>query len=235
MTRYAASLARVHGPTEPFVLVGQMTVADPSRSPAGTGTLWAYTHLPFRPDWSASEVAEQVTRVEAVLERHAPGFSDVVRARRIGSPAELQAGNPSLVGIAGRRHVGRAPAVDLPSHTRSGPRRHPGRSAVPRQRVSPPWRGCMADPVRTRPAQPWPAPARYPVRLTPPRCPPRTVPSTTNRLTVSPAGSERDPPGRYQVQSDQNGDRFDSQQGDQHEDLDRSGLEGRSRRRAARR
>jgi phytoene dehydrogenase-like protein len=100
MTRYAATLARGEAPTEPFVLIGQMTVADPSRSPAGTESLWAYTHLPFRPDWSTAEVAEQVARVEAVLERHAPGFSQLIRARRVAGPADLQAGNPSLVGGA---------------------------------------------------------------------------------------------------------------------------------------
>mgnify|MGYP001209100448 CR=1 FL=1 len=100
LTRYAAALARGEVPAEPFILIGQMTVADPSRSPAGTESLWGYTHLPFRPDWSAAEVADQVARVEGVLERHAPGFSDLVRARRVAGPADLQAGNPSLVGGA---------------------------------------------------------------------------------------------------------------------------------------
>ncbi|HEX6968693.1 MAG TPA: NAD(P)/FAD-dependent oxidoreductase [Micromonosporaceae bacterium] len=100
LTEYAAALARGDVPEEPFILLGQMTVADPSRSPAGTASLWAYTHLPFRRDWPSAQVAEQVARVEAVLERHAPGFADLVRARRVAGPAELQAANPSLVGGA---------------------------------------------------------------------------------------------------------------------------------------
>ena len=33
-------------PGDPFMLVGQMTTADPTRSPAGTESLWAYTHVP---------------------------------------------------------------------------------------------------------------------------------------------------------------------------------------------
>ncbi|HEX5541309.1 MAG TPA: NAD(P)/FAD-dependent oxidoreductase [Micromonospora sp.] len=100
MTRYAAALACGEVPEEPFVLAGQMTVADPSRSPAGTESLWAYTHLPFRRDWAAAEIAEHAERVEAMLERHAPGFSRLVRARRVAGPGDLATGNPSLVGGA---------------------------------------------------------------------------------------------------------------------------------------
>lgn len=100
LTRYAATLACDEVPKEPFLLLGQLTTADPSRSPAGTESLWAYTHLPHRAYWRAEEVLEQVTRMEAVLERHAPGFGDLVRARHVAGPGELQERNPSLVGGA---------------------------------------------------------------------------------------------------------------------------------------
>ena len=33
-------------PARPFLLAGQMTTADPSRSGPGTESLWAYTHVP---------------------------------------------------------------------------------------------------------------------------------------------------------------------------------------------
>ncbi|HEY0697244.1 MAG TPA: NAD(P)/FAD-dependent oxidoreductase [Micromonospora sp.] len=100
LTRYAAALAQGLRPTEPFVLLGQMTTADPERSPAGTESLWAYTHLPFRRSWSAGEVADHVARVEAVLQRQAPGFSELVRGRFVAGPADLERGDPSLVGGA---------------------------------------------------------------------------------------------------------------------------------------
>ncbi|HEX5595982.1 MAG TPA: NAD(P)/FAD-dependent oxidoreductase [Micromonosporaceae bacterium] len=100
LTRYSAALACGELPDEPFLLAGQMTVADPSRSPNGTESFWAYTHLPFRRDWSSSEVADHAGRVEAVLEQHAPGFSRRVRARRVAGPGDLADGDPSLVGGA---------------------------------------------------------------------------------------------------------------------------------------
>ena len=48
ITAYAADLAQDRIPAHPFVLIGQMNKADPTRSPAGTETVWAYTHVPFR-------------------------------------------------------------------------------------------------------------------------------------------------------------------------------------------
>ncbi|AVT31995.1 FAD-dependent oxidoreductase [Plantactinospora sp. BC1] len=100
LRRYAAALHRDELPAEPFLLVGQMTVADPSRSPACTESLWAYTHLPFRRNWRAEEIGAHVERIEAVLERAAPGFGRLVRARHVAGPADLATGNPSLVGGA---------------------------------------------------------------------------------------------------------------------------------------
>jgi phytoene dehydrogenase-like protein len=100
MTRYCAALACGELPVEPFVLLGQLTVADAGRSPPGTESLWGYTHLPFRQDWTAGEIAEQVARMEAVLERYAPGFGRLVVGRYVAGPAELAAGDPSLVGGA---------------------------------------------------------------------------------------------------------------------------------------
>jgi phytoene dehydrogenase-like protein len=42
----AADLSVGRMPGTPFVLLGQMSVADPLRSPAGTESAWAYTHFP---------------------------------------------------------------------------------------------------------------------------------------------------------------------------------------------
>ncbi|WP_019871591.1 phytoene desaturase family protein [Salinispora oceanensis] len=100
MTGYAAALARGELPRDPFLLVGQMTVADPSHSPPGTESLWSYTHLPFRRRWRVEEIAAQVQRMEQVLEEAAPGFRALVVGRHVAGPADLEAGDPSLVGGA---------------------------------------------------------------------------------------------------------------------------------------
>ncbi|WP_426509766.1 phytoene desaturase family protein [Dactylosporangium sp. McL0621] len=93
--RYATDIAAGRLPEDPFLLVGQMTTADAARSPLGTESLWAYTHIPHGS--GAEEVSAQVERVTDTMRRHAPGFDDLVLARYVSGPAELQAKNPSLV------------------------------------------------------------------------------------------------------------------------------------------
>lgn len=100
LTRFAGALASDELPADPFMLLGQMTTADPSRSPAGTESMWAYTHLPHRQSWAAEEIAEHVERMESVVEQSAPGFRSLVEARHVYSPADLERENPSLVGGA---------------------------------------------------------------------------------------------------------------------------------------
>jgi phytoene dehydrogenase-like protein len=79
-------------------LLGQQTVADPTRAPEGKHTAWAYTHGPREGvDW-ASEQARHVERVEAQVERFAPGFRDRILARHVMGPADLQARDRNLVG-----------------------------------------------------------------------------------------------------------------------------------------
>jgi phytoene dehydrogenase-like protein len=96
LTDYAADLSTGRIPQAPFLLFGQMTTADPSRSPAGTESAWAYTHLPHRAHLDESGIAVHVARMEAVLERHAPGFSDRVVGRHVQTPASLQGANSNL-------------------------------------------------------------------------------------------------------------------------------------------
>ena len=86
-----------HGlPARPFLLLGQQTIADPSRAPAGKHTAWAYTHGPAGIDWP--RLAERhVDAVEAQIERFAPGFRDLILARHVLTPADLQARNANLV------------------------------------------------------------------------------------------------------------------------------------------
>lgn len=100
LTTYSAELARGEVPRDPFLLLGQMSVADPSHSPPGAESLWSYTHLPFRRHWRADEVTTHVARMENVLEEAAPGFRALVVGRYVAGPADLEAGDPSLVGGA---------------------------------------------------------------------------------------------------------------------------------------
>jgi phytoene dehydrogenase-like protein len=82
-------------PEHPFILLGQTTTADPSRSPDGTESVWAYTHLPrnVADDASAEKLAESVDRV---IEEHAPGFSARVLDRFVQRPSDLEASDANL-------------------------------------------------------------------------------------------------------------------------------------------
>jgi phytoene dehydrogenase-like protein len=110
MTRYAADLATGHLPGRPMLLMGQMKPADPTRSPAGTETAWAYTHVPrrvrgdaggdLRGTWDRGEAEQFADRMTKGIERLAPGFGDLVLGRHIFTPPGLAAANPSLVGGA---------------------------------------------------------------------------------------------------------------------------------------
>jgi phytoene dehydrogenase-like protein len=85
-------------PANPFMLLGQQSVADPSRAPAGKHTAWAYTHGPQSGvDW-VGEQERHVERMEAQIERFAPGFRDRILARHVLGPAALQARDANLVG-----------------------------------------------------------------------------------------------------------------------------------------
>jgi phytoene dehydrogenase-like protein len=82
-------------PEQPFLLFGQQSIADPSRAPAGKHTAWAYTHVPRSIDW-ARELEPFTARIEAQVERFAPGFRDLILARHTMDPADLQVRNDNL-------------------------------------------------------------------------------------------------------------------------------------------
>ena len=97
--RAAADLTVGAFPERPFLLLGQMTTADPARSPRGTESAWAYTHVPHGRT-SADDLGAHVARMEAALERAAPGFAGTVIAQHVQTPADLEAADPNLVGGA---------------------------------------------------------------------------------------------------------------------------------------
>ncbi len=106
-------------PAEPVLVVGQPTVYDPGRAPAGRHVLWLQVRvLPaeVRGDaagqlepahWDALKEA-YADRAMALLERHAPGTGALVLARQVLSPADLERDNPNLVGgdsLSGSHHL----------------------------------------------------------------------------------------------------------------------------------
>lgn len=79
-------------PEKPFVLLVQATIADASRAPAGQHTAWAYAHVP---NGSAADISGLI---EAQIERHAPGFQEIVMARSVRTAAEMESYNANYVG-----------------------------------------------------------------------------------------------------------------------------------------
>jgi phytoene dehydrogenase-like protein len=91
----AASRGRVA--ERPFVLVAQQSLFDATRAPAGAHTGWAYCHVP------RGSAVDMTDRVERQVERFAPGFRDLILARRTMAPSEVEGRNANMVGgdIAG--------------------------------------------------------------------------------------------------------------------------------------
>ena len=79
-------------PERPFVLLAQPSLFDSSRSPEGKHTAWAYCHVPNGSDF------DMTARIEAQVERFAPGFRERILERSVRPPAALEEYNPNLVG-----------------------------------------------------------------------------------------------------------------------------------------
>ncbi|MGB5870234.1 MAG: NAD(P)/FAD-dependent oxidoreductase [Albidovulum sp.] len=107
-------------PSDPVVVVGQPTAIDPSRAPKGKHVLWLQVRMApgtilgdakgeiTAKDWSdaANPFAE---RALDIVERYAPGTRAKILGRKIVTPADLEAGNPNLIGgdqLCGSHHLG---------------------------------------------------------------------------------------------------------------------------------
>jgi phytoene dehydrogenase-like protein len=86
------AVARGDHPERPFVLLVQASRFDPTRVPAGSHSAWAYCHVPN------GSTRDMTAVIEAQVERFAPGFSQLVAARSVMGPAELERRNPNYVG-----------------------------------------------------------------------------------------------------------------------------------------
>ena len=87
-----AAVWRGEHPERPFVLVAQPSLFDPTRAPAGRHTGWAYCHVP------AGSTVDMTGRIEAQVERFAPGFRDRILARAKRNPVDFERSNPNYVG-----------------------------------------------------------------------------------------------------------------------------------------
>lgn len=81
----------------PFIILAQPSLFDPSRAPAGKHTVWAYCHVPH------GGTFDMRNRIEAQIERFAPGFGRRILARSAMFPSDLESHNANLIGgdIAG--------------------------------------------------------------------------------------------------------------------------------------
>lgn len=107
---------------DPYVLLGQNSLFDPTRAPTGRQTAWAYCHVPHGDTRDRSEV------IEAQVERYAPGFRDTILARHVLTPAGLEAYNPNYVGgdinggVPDLRQLFFRPVARWEPHTTPNPR-----------------------------------------------------------------------------------------------------------------
>lgn len=79
-------------PAEPFVLVAQQYLADPTRSVGDVHPVWAYAHVPSGYDGDATDAV--IDRIE----HFAPGLRERIVARHTAGPAQIEAYNANYVG-----------------------------------------------------------------------------------------------------------------------------------------
>ncbi len=79
-------------PERPYVLFVQQTPFDPTRAPAGMHTAWAYCHVPNGSEFDMTD------RIEAQVERFAPGFRERIIGRHVMGPASMQGHDANYIG-----------------------------------------------------------------------------------------------------------------------------------------
>jgi len=121
VARSEADVTAGRHPDHPFCLVAQAGVVDPTRAPAGKHALWAYCHVP------SGSTVDMSGRIEAQIERFAPGFRDLILARAVRTAAEMEQHNPNYVG----GDINSGAGTLRQTVFRPAPRWHPYRTALP--------------------------------------------------------------------------------------------------------
>lgn len=99
LQRFTAQVRRGQLPDNPYAVIGQQSLVDPSRAPAGQQTLWAYSRVPSHPPGGWPLHAEAFAdRLDSRIEGLAPGFKATILARKVWAPPDLQAMDANLVG-----------------------------------------------------------------------------------------------------------------------------------------
>jgi phytoene dehydrogenase-like protein len=87
-----AEVASGRHPERPYVLIAQASLFDHSRAPAGKHTLWGYCHVPN------GSTFDMTNAIESQVERFAPGFKDLILARSVMNPADMEKYNSNYMG-----------------------------------------------------------------------------------------------------------------------------------------
>lgn len=126
-----AAVGRGRHADQPFLILAQHSLFDDTRAPAGRHTCWVYCHVPN------GSTVDMTVRIEAQIERFAPGFRDVVLTRHASDTAALEAKNPSLIGgdigggsVGGLQLIGR-PRLSLHPYATPDPRLFIGSASTP--------------------------------------------------------------------------------------------------------
>jgi phytoene dehydrogenase-like protein len=99
LSRFTREVRAGQLPDNPYLVIGQQSVADPTRAPAGKHTLYVYTHVPSRlPGGWAAQAESFADVVARRIEGLAPGFGKLVAGRRVVTPEGLEAMDANLVG-----------------------------------------------------------------------------------------------------------------------------------------
>jgi phytoene dehydrogenase-like protein len=87
-----SEVAKGRCPERPFIILAQPSLFDETRAPAGQHTAWGYCHVP-----SNSKI-DMTERIEAQIERFAPGFRDCILHRHTMTAPDFEKYNPNYVG-----------------------------------------------------------------------------------------------------------------------------------------
>jgi phytoene dehydrogenase-like protein len=89
-SEHDAQVGRIN--EHPFVLLAQQSLFDPTRAPAGTQTAWGYCHVPH------GSTVDMTDRIEAQIERFAPGFRDRIIGRHSMNTEAMERHNANYIG-----------------------------------------------------------------------------------------------------------------------------------------
>ncbi len=99
LARFTREVRRGQLPDNPYLVIGQQSLVDPQRAPAGRHTLWLYSRVPSHLPGGWQEARERFAdRIDDRIEALAPGFKERILARVISAPPDLEATNENLVG-----------------------------------------------------------------------------------------------------------------------------------------